>query len=111
MQAEHRTLPRLLSHIENSAISDLVLKLVAAQDLPEGEGVGDWLVSNGLIPYLFSQLDPSLTTDVHSNAAQLLMDIISISFQQTAEAASAEFLQSGTPARVTRNELIDSMKT
>ncbi|CAG8442666.1 6534_t:CDS:10 [Ambispora leptoticha] len=70
---------KLLTHMETSAIMDLLLKLISVEEYPEGAGVVDWLNSEGLIQSLISKLDPNLDPDIHSTAAQVLNDIISIS--------------------------------
>ncbi|CAG8542941.1 8541_t:CDS:10 [Ambispora gerdemannii] len=70
---------KLLTHMETSAIMDLLLKLISVEEYPEGAGVVDWLNSEGLIQALISKLEPNLDSDIHSTAAQVLNDIISIS--------------------------------
>ncbi|KAJ1342806.1 hypothetical protein BSLG_002625 [Batrachochytrium salamandrivorans] len=71
----------LLDHIGTSAIADLILRLITADDTPEGAGTVKWLSSQGLIPHLFSLIDPNLDPEVHTTASQTLIDIITVSYQ------------------------------
>lgn len=103
------TVSNLLKHIDCSSISDMILKLISVEELPDGAGTIKWLSEEGLIPHLFEQLDPTLSPDMHSNAAQILMDIISISFQQQ----TVDSMGSPLPEHInvySRNELMDAMK-
>jgi SIT4 phosphatase-associated protein len=110
LRAQSNTLDKLLKHIGCSAISDLILKLISVEELPDGEGTIKWLADEGLIPHLFDQLDPTLLPDIHSNAAQTLMDIISISFQQQPmENNNMMSMDEQQPHQV-GNDLMDAMK-
>jgi hypothetical protein len=111
-----KTLPNtvklLLKHIACSSISDLILKLISIEDAQEGTGTIKWLASEGVIPHLFELLNPTLTPEIHSNAAQTLMDIISISFQQqpTESIGSASAEDPNYLSSHVGNELMDGMK-
>ncbi|CAG8472708.1 1665_t:CDS:10 [Paraglomus occultum] len=69
----------MLSHMETSAIMDLLLKLISMEEYTEGAGIVDWLDSEGLIESLVSKLDPNFDSETHSTTAQVLIDIITLS--------------------------------
>ncbi|KAJ1661005.1 sporulation-induced protein [Dispira simplex] len=79
IKAQHNVVPQFLQHIESSAITDLLLKLLSFEDYPEGTGIAEWLSNEELIPRLVDLLEPHLDVDTHSMAGQVLMDIIVIS--------------------------------
>ncbi|KAJ1966589.1 sporulation-induced protein [Dispira parvispora] len=79
IKAQNNVVPQFLQHIESSAITDLLLKLLSFEDYPEGTGIAEWLSSEELIPRLVDLLEPHLDVDTHSMAGQVLMDIIVIS--------------------------------
>ncbi|GET04782.1 SAPS-domain-containing protein [Rhizophagus clarus] len=79
IQSIPNVIKKMLNHMDTSAIMDLLLKLISVEEYPEGAGVIDWLNSEGLIEELISRLDPNIDPDVHSTAAQVLIDIIAIS--------------------------------
>ncbi|CAG8482913.1 23181_t:CDS:10 [Rhizophagus irregularis] len=79
IQSIPNVIKKMLTHMDTSAIMDLLLKLISVEEYPEGAGVIDWLNSEGLIEELISRLDPNIDPDVHSTAAQVLNDIIAIS--------------------------------
>jgi len=58
---------------------ELLLKIIGAEESPEGSGIIQWLCSTELVPSLLSKFDPSLEDDVHESAGQTLADIITIS--------------------------------
>lgn len=108
LRSQPHTVAKLLRHTGCSAISDLILKLISINDSSDGKGSIAWLAQEGLIPHLFDQLDPCLVPDVHTNAAQILMDIISISSQQP----PSDNIMSPAVEEVSNdgNELMDAMK-
>ncbi|KAJ1975144.1 sporulation-induced protein, partial [Dimargaris xerosporica] len=79
IKAQRDVVPQFLAHIETSAITDLLLKLVSLEEIPEGAGIAEWLSSEDLIAKLVDLLDPHNDPDTHSMAGQVLLDIISIS--------------------------------
>ncbi|KAK5664810.1 sporulation-induced protein [Batrachochytrium dendrobatidis] len=106
----------LLNHIGTSTIADLILRLITAEDAPDGVGIIKWLGSQGLISHLFSQLDPNLDPEIHTTASQTLIDIITVSYQsqsmpeQTPEGAHPSDMPPSffAPAG---NTLVDEMKS
>ncbi|KAL2915930.1 sporulation-induced protein [Polyrhizophydium stewartii] len=81
LRSQPDTVKLMLKHVGSSAIADLILKLISVEDIPEGAGIIKWLSSEGLIPHLFSLLDPNLDPEVHATASQTLTDIISVTYQ------------------------------
>lgn len=69
----------LLKHLDTSPIMDLLLKIISLEELPEGAGVVEWLNDQGLMTCLVDYMHPTLDPDVHATAAQVLLDIITIS--------------------------------
>ncbi|KAI8928314.1 SIT4 phosphatase-associated protein-domain-containing protein [Entophlyctis helioformis] len=116
LRSQPNAVQLLLKHVGCSAIADLILKLISVEDLPEGAGIIKWLSGEGLIARLFSQLDPNLDPEVHTTAAQTLMDIISVSYQSLAPPEQMNAL--GQPIEAppsvqsgAGNILIDEMKS
>eukprot|EP00179_Madagascaria_erythrocladioides_P023867 CAMPEP_0198357046 /NCGR_PEP_ID=MMETSP1450-20131203/125230_1 /TAXON_ID=753684 ORGANISM="Madagascaria erythrocladiodes, Strain CCMP3234" /NCGR_SAMPLE_ID=MMETSP1450 /ASSEMBLY_ACC=CAM_ASM_001115 /LENGTH=264 /DNA_ID=CAMNT_0044063617 /DNA_START=109 /DNA_END=900 /DNA_ORIENTATION=- len=70
---------KFITHLSNSAVMDLLLKVISCEETQEGAGVLDWLCETDLIPCLVSKFDPALGGDVHENAAQALVDIVGVS--------------------------------
>ncbi|CAI2165053.1 12776_t:CDS:10 [Funneliformis geosporum] len=79
IQSIPNVVKKMLNHLENSAIVELLLKLISVEEYPEGAGVIDWLNSEGLLDALISQLDPNVDPEVHSTVTQVLIDIVAIS--------------------------------
>lgn len=75
------SLKKILNHISNPAIAELLLKFITLEDLPDGSEISEWLTEQGLIDFFIDQLNPNLSTETHSVAAQALLDIIAISYQ------------------------------
>lgn len=77
LKSKGDSLTLLLKHLGTSAIMDLTLKLITQV---EGEGMQrnlvDWLASEKLIENLIDLFHPSVESDRHNNAAQLLCDTI-----------------------------------
>ncbi|KAI8998266.1 SIT4 phosphatase-associated protein-domain-containing protein [Gaertneriomyces semiglobifer] len=81
IRAKENVVKKLLTHIGSSAIADLLLKLISLEELPEGQGIVEWLSSENLVETLVSRLNPALDGDVHNTAAQTLLDVIAVSYQ------------------------------
>ncbi|KAF0417991.1 SAPS-domain-containing protein [Gigaspora margarita] len=113
IQSIPNVVKKMLNHMETSAIMDLLLKLISYEEYPEGNGVIDWLNSEGLIEALISRLDPHLDPDIHSTTAQILIDIITISQSSNPEqggvgpnALSKELISEKTVTRLV-NYMLD----
>jgi len=68
-----------IKHLGNSSVMDLLLKVIASEDTPDGAGILEWLCKTDLISSLVGKFDPKLSFEVHENAAQALVDIVAIS--------------------------------
>ncbi|XP_054159385.1 serine/threonine-protein phosphatase 6 regulatory subunit 3-like [Oppia nitens] len=69
----------LLTHIETSAVMDLILKLIISVDnLDLRNIIIKWLHDNELIPKLLAIFKTNCSSQKHINAAQLICDIIKI---------------------------------
>ncbi|KAJ3098725.1 hypothetical protein HDU96_010955 [Phlyctochytrium bullatum] len=71
---------KILWHIATSAIADLLLKIISVEEVPI-QGVVQWLARESLIPSLIDRLEPNEDVEVHNTAAQTLLDIIAVSYQ------------------------------
>ncbi|EMR09938.1 hypothetical protein PNEG_01697 [Pneumocystis murina B123] len=68
---------KILNHIETSAITDLLLKIISIEQ--NDLGVINWLQNESLIPYLLSKMNPHVDPSTQTAAADLLKEIIAIS--------------------------------
>jgi hypothetical protein len=65
-----------LKHLSSASVMELLLKVVAAEELCEGGGILQWLRDSHLIKSLVSKLDASLDSETHENASKALVEII-----------------------------------
>jgi len=79
MKEKKSIIPSFIKHLGNSSVMDLLLKVIACEDTPDGSGILEWLCKTDLISCLISKFDPKLNSDVHENASQALVDIVAIS--------------------------------
>ncbi|ORX52405.1 SAPS-domain-containing protein [Hesseltinella vesiculosa] len=79
IESKPENLTKILNHLHNSAIMDLLLTLVRMEELPEGKGIVQWLSDGGLLSNLVDRLDPNLDTEEHSIAQQCICEIIRMS--------------------------------
>jgi len=90
MKDKKNIIPSFIKHLGNSSVMDLLLKVIASEDTPDGAGVLEWLCKTDLIPSLVAKFDPKLSHDVHENAAQALSDIVAISMSSSASPLIAQ---------------------
>lgn len=64
IKSQPNTIQKILTHISSSPISDLLLKLISIEDIPEGAGIVEWLYTENLIPSLVQRLNPQLDSEV-----------------------------------------------
>ncbi|XP_012286736.1 serine/threonine-protein phosphatase 6 regulatory subunit 3 isoform X2 [Orussus abietinus] len=77
LKSRQRCVDRLLQHLETLAIMDLILKLVTQVEGSEmRQNTLNWLNSQELVQRLVKLLSPSSDSAKHTNAAQLLCDMI-----------------------------------
>ncbi|KAI7900933.1 SIT4 phosphatase-associated protein-domain-containing protein [Cokeromyces recurvatus] len=88
IQSDSENLNKILSHLQTSAIMDLLLTLIRMEELPEGKGVVKWLSEHGLLVNLVDRLNPYLDTEEHSIAQQCICDIIRLSQTSLPESQS-----------------------
>jgi len=79
MKSKENIIAKFIKHLANSSVMDLLLKIIACEDTVEGSGVLEWLCQTNLIPCLVEKFDPKFDAEVHENASQALLDIISVS--------------------------------
>ncbi|KAJ1817901.1 sporulation-induced protein, partial [Coemansia sp. RSA 2599] len=100
IRAQGNVVPLFLEHLSVSAVVDLLLKVISLEELDNGPGIIGWLSEDHLIPMLVDRLSPECDPEMHSLAAQVLLDIIAIS-------------QCNNPAQPTigTNALIEELKS
>mmetsp|Transcript_8349 Transcript_8349/g.14426 ORF Transcript_8349/g.14426 Transcript_8349/m.14426 type:complete len:827 (+) Transcript_8349:168-2648(+) len=76
---DHGMIDHFIAHLNNASVMDLLLKVISCEETSEGNGILDWLCETELVPCLVSKFSANNTVDVHENAAQALVDIISVS--------------------------------
>mmetsp|Transcript_30167 Transcript_30167/g.84270 ORF Transcript_30167/g.84270 Transcript_30167/m.84270 type:complete len:593 (+) Transcript_30167:130-1908(+) len=67
---------KFLKHIGNSAVNELLLKIVQCDETAEGSGIVKWLTDQNLVELLVGKLDPTETGSVHEHVGQALVDMI-----------------------------------
>ncbi|KAI7867052.1 SIT4 phosphatase-associated protein-domain-containing protein [Mucor mucedo] len=88
IKSKPANLDMILSHLQSSAIMDLLLTLVRLEELPEAKGTVQWLNDNGLLLNLINRLDPNLETEEHCTAQQCICEIIRMSQTSLLESPS-----------------------
>ncbi|KAI8378892.1 SIT4 phosphatase-associated protein-domain-containing protein [Choanephora cucurbitarum] len=88
IQSDPSNLDKILSHLQTSAVMDLLLTLVRMEELPEGKGVVKWLSHHGLLENLIDRLDPYLDNEEHSIAQQCICEIVRMSQTSLPESPS-----------------------
>ncbi|KAF2400761.1 SAPS-domain-containing protein [Trichodelitschia bisporula] len=74
----------MLKHVDCPVIMDLLLKIISLERNEGGQGIVDWLQSQGLIPLLLSLLAPDRCAATQTSAGDFLKAIITISANATA---------------------------
>ncbi|KAJ3223481.1 hypothetical protein HK099_001064 [Clydaea vesicula] len=111
IKTQPNIISKLLKHISNSPITDLILKLIALEESPQAAGVIDWLCKQDLIKLLVERLSAEHDSEMHNIAAQAILDVIAISYQN---AVQLEMLQPGMDLQSAENDgnaLIDQLKS
>ncbi|KAJ3099998.1 hypothetical protein HDU97_002605 [Phlyctochytrium planicorne] len=102
---------KILNHIGTSAIADLLLKIISVEEVPEGQGIVQWLAGQNLIPSLIDRLEPSQDVDIHNTAAQTLLDIIAVSYQNLGGPIEMNGMIAGQSESLSGgNMLVDELK-
>ncbi|KAJ8092425.1 sporulation-induced protein [Marasmius tenuissimus] len=95
----------LLKHIGNPSFVDVLIRIIQLDDMPEGEGVLEWLHSEGLINRLIDLLAPSHPSDTQQIAADMLNAIIAMATPSPGAAVMAEQPQVGLASNLFAREL------
>jgi hypothetical protein len=90
MKEKKDIIPHFLKHLGNASVMDLLLKVIACEDTPDGGGTLEWLCSTSLISELIGKFDPTLGVEVHENAGQALVDIIIVSMNSASSPLIAQ---------------------
>lgn len=64
LRARKHIVRQLLAHISHSSVTELVLKLISLEDVPDTRGIVNWLREEDLMLLLVDQLAPSCSTEV-----------------------------------------------
>ncbi|KAJ2610242.1 sporulation-induced protein [Coemansia sp. RSA 1365] len=70
---------QFLEHLDVTAIVDLLLKVISLEELENAPSIIAWLSDKRLVEMLVERMAPDRDPDMHSLAAQVLLDIIAIS--------------------------------
>lgn len=111
IKAQPNFVDRLLQHIANASISELLLKIISVEEIPEAQGIVTWLGGQGLIPKLIERLDPNLEVEVHNTASQTILDIIAVSYQNIAAHEAAVANGDALESVPGSSSLIDQLKS
>ncbi|KAJ3345504.1 hypothetical protein HDU83_004041 [Entophlyctis luteolus] len=108
VKSQPKSIRNILVHVGNSSIAELLLKIISLEEIPEGQGIVPWLSGQGLIPSLVERLDPNLDIETHNTAAQTLLDIIAVSYQNVGPSDQED----GAPLNFGGgNALVDELKS
>ncbi|KKY23474.1 putative sit4-associated protein [Phaeomoniella chlamydospora] len=72
-------IPAMLQHVDCPMVMDLLLKIISLEKSEGGQGIVDWLQSQGLIPTLLSYLSIDSPPSTQTSAGDFLKAIITIS--------------------------------
>ncbi|KAJ3069576.1 hypothetical protein HDU98_007368 [Podochytrium sp. JEL0797] len=108
VKSQPDSLSSILKHVGNSSIAELLLKIISLEEIPEGHGIVAWLSEQKLIPSLVERLNPNEGIETHNTAAQTLLDIIAVSYQNAGPMDQEE----GFPISLGGgNSLVDELKS
>ncbi|KAH8553437.1 SIT4 phosphatase-associated protein-domain-containing protein [Umbelopsis sp. PMI_123] len=80
IKSRDNIIDKMISHLDDaSPVGDLLLTLVRCEELPEGQGIVQWLSEQKLLIKLIDRLEPHRDPETHANAQQLISDIIRMS--------------------------------
>lgn len=80
IKSRDNIIDKMISHLDDaSPVGDLFLTLVRCEELPEGQGIVQWLSEQKLLIKLIDRLEPHRDPETHANAQQLISDIIRMS--------------------------------
>ncbi|OBZ84803.1 Extragenic suppressor of kinetochore protein 1 [Choanephora cucurbitarum] len=100
-------LDKILSHLQDASIMELLLSLVRLEELPEAKGIVQWLYEHELLINLVHRLDPHLDSEEHQIAQQCLSEIVKIS--QTSLVDSPSIRVNPLITQLTSKDMIETM--
>lgn len=113
LKSKENCVDLLLKHLGTSAIMDLVLKLITQiEGVQMKQNILTWLNDQNLVQNLVALLDPSVDSDRHGNASQLLCDVIKMLRENqtsTTDRASFDPILEAIESPDTVTQLLDHM--
>ncbi|KAJ2076403.1 sporulation-induced protein, partial [Coemansia sp. RSA 988] len=79
IREQNEAVAQFLEHLDVTAVVDLLLKVISLEELENAPSIIAWLSDKRLVEMLVERLAPDRDPDMHSLAAQVLLDIIAIS--------------------------------
>jgi hypothetical protein len=79
LKNKNNVISSFVKHLSNASVMDLLLKIIACEDICEEAKILDWLCQTDLMISLVNKFDPSLDEETIENASQALVDIIAVS--------------------------------
>ncbi|KAJ9059891.1 sporulation-induced protein [Entomophthora muscae] len=68
----------MLSHLDDTFVLDILLKMLCLEEMAEGQGVSQWLHEQQLVSCLVDHLAPQYGYETHSSVSQVLLHILAI---------------------------------
>lgn len=90
IKERENSISNILKHIENSSISDLLLKLMLIEDMDNTYQIIEWLKEEHVISQLIDRLNPYVEPEQHSLVVQILLEINALNYNQVLMATMAE---------------------
>ncbi|ORX48429.1 SAPS-domain-containing protein [Piromyces finnis] len=87
---KENSITNILKHIENSSISDLLLKLMLIEDIDNTYQIFEWLRDEHVISQLIDRLNPYNDPEQHSLVIQILLEINALNYNQVVMATMTE---------------------
>ncbi|GAM19833.1 hypothetical protein SAMD00019534_030080 [Acytostelium subglobosum LB1] len=76
IKKQDKIIDKFITHLDQSAIVDILLKIITIEEFQGGAGTLEWLEQANLIGGIVAKLDPAFDSDFHENAAFLLSEIV-----------------------------------
>eukprot|EP00833_Pecoramyces_ruminatium_P000440 jgi/Orpsp1_1/1174472/evm.model.c7180000050247.1 len=92
IKTKENSISNILKHIENSSISDLLLKLMLIEDIDNTYQIIEWLSDEHVIAQLIDRLNPYNEPEQHSLIIQILLEINALNYNQVVMATMTESL-------------------
>eukprot|EP01136_Pigoraptor_vietnamica_P030724 Opistho-1_new@90347 len=82
LKAKGGVIESILNHVATPAVVDLLPRMVAIQERKDAEFAANWLHEEHLVRRLIEKFDPSNDDYVHTNAAQALIEMVTVCNEQ-----------------------------